>query len=124
MGWDYCSRWTTARILREDLNAQRASGVTIVAQKSTSHGRNLWTVYEDAAGLRFINLDLIGRSRGCYGYKAISEDMGPVEVDCPEAFLALAGEPVNEYSRLWRDRVRQHHAGRRAAKVSATEQRS
>lgn len=107
MGWSF--GWSSPSSLRAELNALRGS-LTIVKQASTCYGRHLWTLYEKPDGGRFINLDLIQKSGGDWGYKDIDEGMGPVECDCPLAFLDAASEPSNEYAKAWREKVRAFHA--------------
>lgn len=49
-----------------------------------------------------------------FGYKDMSESMGPCERDCPEAILDLLTPPHNEYARQWRMDCRTRAAARRA----------
>lgn len=110
MGWLY--GYQSPSEIRNELNALRTS-TKLIAQKATAYGRHLWSVYETPAGERFINLDLIDRGRdGVWGYKDMSEDMGPCTYDCPLDLLDLAGETTNEYAKAWRMKVRAHHAAK------------
>jgi hypothetical protein len=113
MGWTY--GWSSASELRAHLNDIRSNGnVTVVMQRATAYGRHVWTLYETKSGERFINLDLLaGNARSEWGYKDMSEDMGPCYYDCPLELLEAATEPVNEYARAWREKVRAYHAARR-----------
>lgn len=77
---------------------------------------NLWTLWErtwtrpDGSEAkpphRFIILFLMRCEARCWGYKDIDESMGPCEVNCPISYIERATEPVNEYARAWRERVR------------------
>ena len=110
MGWLF--GFNSPSEIRRDLNSQRTS-TKLLAQKATAYGRHLWSVYETPAGERFINLDLIERGHdGVWGYKSMSEDMGPCTYDCPLDLLDLAGETTNEYAKKWRESVRAHHASK------------
>lgn len=92
---------------------------------NVTHAGRLWSVREvrhkDDAGAvtraeRFIALDLCEYQAGYgWGYKDLEESCGPCEVDCPEKYLAMVPEPAGEYGPAWRERVRAHHAERRAA---------
>lgn len=50
-----------------------------------------------------------------FGYKDMTENMGPYESDCPEAILDLLTPTDNAYAREWRQRCRANAAARRAA---------
>ena len=83
-------------------------------------GNDMWSLWEHAyldgskPTERFIVLHMIrcwGRGDGrIWGYKDVSEDMGPNQTNCPLAFVNAATEPLNDYSREWREKVRAHNA--------------
>lgn len=81
--------------------------------KDSVVGNNYWAVIEKPDGTRFIYLALMasgGKNSG-WGYKDMSENAGPSEVNCPLSLLALAGEPrPDSYAVAWRGRVREYHA--------------
>ncbi len=91
--------------------------------RSVRVGNNHWYLMEQiATGHHIIGLDLMkGPSKkhgeGA-GYKDISEEMGPCEVDCPLSILDNARAPENAYAYEWRQRVRRYHAAK-AAKSAA-----
>jgi len=59
------------------------------------------------AGEEVFGLVLLAeRQDGILYTKAIGEDEGPAEDDCPARILDLLGEPSNEYAREWRQRCR------------------
>lgn len=78
-------------------------------------GNNVWhLVLHKPTGRKFITLDLIAKERnGGWGYKGLSEDMGPYQVNCPLSLLNQAS-PVEEggYAHEWRQKVRAYHASR------------
>lgn len=41
-----------------------------------------------------------------FGYKDMTEDMGPVIANCPKKILDLLTEPENEWAAQWRERCR------------------
>jgi len=45
-----------------------------------------------------------------FGYKGISENMGPCEAKCPRSILKLLTPTEDEYAIAWRDRCHTYHA--------------
>jgi len=83
-------------------------------------GNNLWCVFEQRSKAastdveRFIAVFLIRcwKLQGGemdWGYKDVSESMGPCEVSCPLSFLDMVPDPGG-YATAWRERVRAAHA--------------
>lgn len=83
--------------------------------KKTVHGNHLWTVWQDSVTKeKNIILFLLGKDRGNWGYKSITESQGPVATDCPLGFFDIVPEPK---SGKWRERVLEYHSqetGRRS----------
>lgn len=78
-------------------------------------GNHVWQAVRRFDGVVFISLALIAKERnGGWGYKGMSEDMGPYYYDCPLVLLAMCTEPLNESAAAWREKVREHHT-RKAA---------
>lgn len=103
MGWDFCEGWRTKKdVLAELLRPGRyGEGSVVLASKSVPGG--CFAVWNLASGERFIEVALIEKDRGCYGYKSMDEGMGPYFAEgCPLEFLELAPER----SPAWRARVR------------------
>lgn len=50
-----------------------------------------------------------------FGYKDMTENMGPYESDCPDAILNLLSPTDSAYSREWRVRCRANAKARHAA---------
>lgn len=70
-------------------------------------GNNVWQlVLHKPTGRKLICLDLIAKERsgGC-GYKGLSEDMGPYEVNCPLSLLDKASPVTEGYAVEWRQKV-------------------
>lgn len=80
-------------------------------------GNHVWQLVQMPSGRKFICLDLIAKDRnGGWGYKGMSEDMGPCYYDCPLSLLNKA-DPVDAgYAVEWRSKVRTYHAARKTAK--------
>lgn len=110
MGWSY--GWPDKGSLVEYLRTKATKVVD-----SSLRGNNLWMVAEDANGERYILLCLLDGTPGApsgdpyrWGYKDISESMGPTEVNCPLRFLEMTPVPDSTFAVGWRDRVREYHA--------------
>ena len=71
----------------------------------------------DATGaVTYAGVILTGRHDGEWGYKDMSESMGPSQAEAPLKLLALLSplDPQAEtYAARWRERVTAHHAARR-----------
>lgn len=137
MGWYFgCdSKEQLVRHLLDEHSGQRCldnddqGGERITWRRIASHtliGNALWTDYsyghDDQTDGRMIVLFLLRKS-GNWGYKVISEDMGPCELNCPLRLLdtvpPLEGA-AGFYANPWRAKVRAFHAeqGRRRAMFS------
>lgn len=115
MGWLYSERWSTRKDLIGHLIEDNEHCKTL---KHCCVGNNLWMVKEYSGNdseiiERFILLCLMQFHGGSYcywGYKDIDETAGPYQVNCPLSYIEMCTEPHNDYSREWRERVRQYHA--------------
>lgn len=112
MGW-YGNYESPSKVKEEILRELPPESYTILKIASTNYGRHLWIAAENPKTTeRFILFFLMNGSRGSYAYKPMDESMGPYEYDCPLALLNLveSSEPVNEYAKNWRAKVRAFHA--------------
>lgn len=93
---------------------------TTTCIKKFFSGNNLWMVFERVSKAaptdveRFIVVALIRcwkvQGGGMdWGYKDVSEEMGPCEVSCPLSFLDMVKDPGG-YATAWREKVRAAHA--------------
>jgi hypothetical protein len=74
------------------------------------HGNELWTIwYNSNTNEKLIILFLLARSGGNWGYKDMTEEMGPYFYQCPLAFL----DEVPVTNEAWRAKVREFHAGKK-----------
>jgi len=77
-------------------------------------GNRLWCLIpstRDGKPWKYVCLfKLVDGGRDGWGYKPISEDMGPCYYDCPLSYVK-AVEPFEPlaYAREWRDKVYLHH---------------
>lgn len=117
MGWDFYSRLSKEAMI-EDIcrKSENEAGIWETIAKSL-RGNHLWTVRQMTTkvdgqpfhSVRYIVLYLLAKHEGQWGYKDISEDMGPFVYDCPLKFLKMANEcfTANEkYAVKWRKAVR------------------
>ena len=115
MGTYYTDGATRADIIRECLENGKTIAYRII-------GANLWTVKEytrsDGSTARLIVLFLLRADRDGWGYKPVSEDMGPSETNCPMSLLAIAGPPPEGYAVEWRERVHAAHEANSAKRAA------
>jgi hypothetical protein len=116
MGWDFIKGYTKRDMIDYLTRQSWVFDYRVV-------GRNLWIVGGDvhidasghAGGNRKIVLCLLDNQPGFgWGYKDMTESMGPCEVDCPEVLLNQA--PVTCQS--WRDKVRAYHTSQRKGRAA------
>ena len=77
-------------------------------------GSRYWVLKKLSTGEKFAVVVITQRHNGDLHTKVMSEDMGPCYYDMPVKFLDLLSEPMNDYSREWREQVREHHAKKKA----------
>lgn len=119
MGWSFaCSR----SFGKKELVAELRDPVRFANQEllqSSVVGNHHWYLARDKeSGRTWIGVDLLqsgGKDEG-WGYKSMSEHCGPCYYDCPLSFLAQASEATG-YAADWREKVRAHHAARKARPV-------
>lgn len=115
MGWYFTTDATKRDIILERTkNWANSDGTTGMCLTHSIRANVLWTVWEikkpDGTAERYIGCDLLGSSKGCgWGYKSMSESMGPYYFSCPLAYLAMVPEPPGECAKGWREQVREYH---------------
>lgn len=139
MGWTYFASLgrNTIDLLKSEMeaendfakwewldHAQRGSVVYAVIKKTPKLSSNDTTYVHDADGsFRFIVVLLTSRRGETgyeFGYKDITESMGPVHNDCPQRLLDLASPFRDDYQgfgRQWRDACRCKRTADRDAKA-------
>ena len=107
MGWLF--GWDTRKQLIDHLVANKGGGKV---QKHCCVGNNLWMTveYERRPGHvdTLIVLCMMRRGHGHgpeWGYKDVSEDMGPCNTTCPVSYLESCTAPPNKYAYDWRQAV-------------------
>ena len=126
MGWSFrCDTSYKRANLIEDLKDPKSLSPGYTMLKHRIVGNHHWYLYSTPEGKKTIGLNLMaGGGRGTekmgWGYKGISESMGPCEVDCPLSLLAEADEPEG-YAIAWRQKVREHHAAQKQRATACKE---
>ncbi len=114
MGWLFTKGSTRKELIAELTANSEYNGVVRRCLRHTAVGNVLWTVWEvsghpEKGIYRYIGCDLLACQRGFgWGYKNMSESMGPFYYSCPLAYLDMV--PVANQE--WRDKVREYHASR------------
>ncbi|WP_374442680.1 hypothetical protein [Pseudomonas panipatensis] len=121
MGWLFSSR-TRSELIQDLIRPEDTARASVRVLVHTLRGNVLWSVSEVTAkatgvhpdlapgeSMRFIRCDLLQRSGGEWGCKAMDESMAPYYYSCPLRYLDMA----KELSPGWREKVRAHHARRR-----------
>lgn len=135
MGWYY--GWYTRSSLIEHLTKTTDSeNFTFETLAKCFIGNNMWAVMQrtnkreispDKRVVKFIVLFLIRRGgREEWGYKDVSEDMGPCEVNCPLKYLDMAPEGAldSEYATEWRESVRAYWQAKAEGRAKAATMRA
>lgn len=131
MGWLFSYTITDKKDMIQERIASWTSETEIDGKKvlvtaeclaHSSRGRCLWTVWEIVKTSinkkelfsidRYIGLDLIQKQDGVYGYKNMSESVGPCYYNCPLKYLDM----VEVASQDWRDKVHEYYAAQKRKK--------
>lgn len=120
MGWLFTMGQT-----RKQLIKARTQGWEWTPEQKTKgeclahccRGNTLWKVmeitnYETGKVIRFIGVDLMAnhdRNFSYWGYKDMTESMGPAYFTCPEKYLDMVPLPDSDHAQGWRDKVRAYH---------------
>jgi hypothetical protein len=103
MGWMFTLGASRRDVINE-LTTETAECKTL---RKCLKGNTMYALVESARlNKKFIMVYLLQRSADGWGYKDIDEGMGPVQNNCPVAYLDAADEPMNEYAKKWRESVR------------------
>jgi hypothetical protein len=123
MGWTSSYEWRTKKHVVEHVTSKSFWGENYTIMKQSLVGNHLWVLAKyhptETDSKVFIGLFLLSYFKGDegYGYKDISEDMGPCEVSCPKSFIIEAekyGEGSNNYAKEWRKKVLAYHEAKKA----------
>lgn len=117
MGWSFEVQERSRKDFVDSIRSQAHFGPGYTYLDGRAVGNHIWgLVRDESAGRKFITLDLIAKERnGGWGYKGMSEDMGPYHYDCPLSLIERATDPTNDSAREWRQKVIAYHAARAKA---------
>lgn len=110
MGWLFA--WNSRKELVDHL-VRNEGGKPVVDHGGS--GNEFYTLMEVAPNDFLIVQWLLACSDGQWGYKGVSEDMGPVRVNCPERLLKKS-TCQHPNAVKWREQCRQVREGKREAK--------
>lgn len=111
MGWLF--GWDSKKELIEHLERESAFCEGYTALKHSTVGNNHWSLVKKSDGKIMIFLELMSGSNNEWGYKSLSEDCGPVAVNCPISFIKAASETDSKYANEWRAKVLKEHAAKK-----------
>ena len=108
MGWSFrMNRNIKKKELVEELISPNSlsPGYSILEHRIV--GNNLWYLYSRPSGTKTIGLFLLasGGNEMGWGYKGVSEDSGPFELDCPISLIDKCDLPECDWAREWREKV-------------------
>jgi hypothetical protein len=124
MGWTFTTGASRKEVM-DDIRGwygpkSPTATLTIVDEATTDYGRNWWVLYEytprvaerdpSLVGKRFICLYMLKGDADGWGYKDVSEEMGPYQKNCPLRILEQAEPPCCDYGYApkWRQEVREY----------------
>ena len=104
--------------------ARRSAFYTTEVLARFCSGNDVWAVFKntieyaesedspvtETVEKKFIVLFMVRGGRGSWGYKDVSESMGPYSYSCPLKFLDMVPQADGEYAAGWREKVRSYWA--------------
>lgn len=126
MGWLYMpslGRFDTPKAYLEDqFTYETETGISTVIGSATVAMRTCYAAcrqldkstgrIETFAIVCLIRYNRRDKKGMIFGYKDMTEHMGPCETQCPASILDLLGPTDSEYALAWRQRCREHHLKR------------
>ena len=107
MGWSYSyGAHEKNDIKNMILGDLRDGGYTVI--KHSTVGSHFWLAVSRER-VSFVLLCLLGKSDGVWGYKDMTEDMGPYFYDCPQSIIKAVGPTANPRAQEWRAKVETYH---------------
>lgn len=110
--------WTrpdvTSKVLRSALVGMRVYYAAVEHIQQSAGERAVW------AAVCLVRYNPRDREGYIFGYKDMTESMGPCECDCPEPILNLLTPTDHQYAQEWRAACRQNVEARRARAAKPT----
>ena len=104
----YESPEVASRVLRSALVRLRVYYAAVEHVHPATAGREVW------AAVCLVKYNPRDAEGYIFGYKDMTESMGPCEAECPESILNLLTPTDNQYAQRWRARCHDNAAARRA----------
>ena len=105
----YGTPGATSRVLRSALVGMRTYYAAVEHVRNPGGAREVW------AAVCLVRYNPRDRQGDIFGYKDMSESMGPCECACPEPILELLTPTDNQNALNWRQRCRNAATARRTA---------
>ncbi len=110
MGWTFTQNAKRADVIAELTAETNADGREYRTLRKCFRGNTMYALHESrisGALKKWIAVYLLQRDQGFgWGYKSMSEDMGPCYYDCPLFYLDQADAPMGATAAEWRAKVR------------------
>lgn len=114
MGWSFTYGASRADIIEE---VSGGKGIEprggMLTHRRRVMGNKVWAIQsnvvhpnESMRNVKFIVLYKLGKESGDWGYKSVSESMGPADKTCPPSFFDEVETPDSEFAAGWRDECR------------------
>jgi hypothetical protein len=104
----------TSKVLRSALIGMRVYYAAVEHVLTADGARDVWAL------ICLVRYSPRDREGYIFGYKDMSESMGPYECDCPESILDLLTPTEKAYAVNWRGKCRTRAASRRAISQKPT----
>ncbi len=121
MGWSFScdSRVTKQDTINECSKGWETENCKVECLAKSVRGNELWVVFQSTVKKtgkidKGIVLFLLSRQGGTWGYKDITEGMGPYYFKCPITFLKMTADYPELQNKTWREGVKEYHAKERA----------
>lgn len=113
MGWDYLVH-TRPKNAKDFLDSEFKD----VVIASAMHGRNEYyaACRSKKTGEVFGMVVILDRKKGEFGWKTMSEDMGPYYSNCPLNILGMLTPTDSTYANEWRERCRNNATFKKSVK--------
>lgn len=111
MGWTYARFTPRTKTEAAEFLTRELLGNTGRALAHAWHGSTLYAAIQEDDGTTWGLVVLTKTNRRdpdgfCFGYKEMSEDMGPYHIDCPPRILDLLTPTSSTFAQDWRARCR------------------
>lgn len=107
MGWSF--GWDSKKELVDLASQDSFYSAGYKHLKTRVVGNNLWSAIQKPDGEVMISLVKLQCAEGEWGYKAMSDSMGPYEYNCPLSLISMTTTSSSAAATEWRENVREYH---------------